>query len=92
MRKWDCMSTPEAPKPIALTESDKKLTLTPEIEKEANRLFWSIKGALIPQGWNEENILSVYKSYQQRASNSGEAWVHEDGFEEAWKARMTENS
>jgi len=63
--------------------------MTSEDYKEANRLYWIVKGMLIPQSWNEASIMSVKKSYTEREWHNHEATsVHEEGFEEAWKARQ----
>lgn len=58
--------------------------MTKEEYKEANRLFWIIKGHLIPEHWDEKAVLSVYNSYFDRVWVNTEAYYREDGFEEAW--------
>jgi hypothetical protein len=56
--------------------------------KEANRLFWIVKGHLIPNSWGETEIQRVYQSYFVRIWGNHEAVYHEDGFEEAWNEKM----
>ena len=34
--------------------------------KEANRYYWIVKGQLIPEGWNEKDIMATYESYFNR--------------------------
>jgi hypothetical protein len=58
--------------------------MTKEQYKEANRLFWIIKGRLIPEQWDEKAVLSVYNSYFDRVWVNTESYYREDGFEEAW--------
>lgn len=55
--------------------------------KQANRLYWIVKGHLIPQGWKEHDIEKILDSYTRRIWGNHEAYIHEDGFEEAWKER-----
>ena len=63
-----------------------------QIRKEANRFYWIVKGHLIPESWNDEAVLSIYDSYMKRIWGNHEAIVHEEGFEEAWKARVSESA
>jgi hypothetical protein len=49
--------------------------------KEAYRIFWMIKGHL---GASEETILSCADGYFKRLWCNNEAYLHEEGFEEAW--------
>ena len=56
--------------------------------KEANRYYWIIKGQLIPDVWKEKEILAVYNSYFDRIWGNSESYIHEDGFEEAWKNKL----
>ena len=58
--------------------------------KEANRYFWMVKGHLIPDSWNEKDIMSTYESYFARLWGNHENYVHEVGFEAAYKAREAE--
>lgn len=55
--------------------------------KEANRLYWMVKGQLIPLSWSDEEILSIYKSYTKRVWGNHETHIHESGFEVAWSMR-----
>jgi hypothetical protein len=66
--------------------------MSPEDLKEANRLFWIVKGHLIPQVWSEREIQRVYESYFARIWGNHEAVYHEDGFEQAWQERMKNGS
>lgn len=57
--------------------------------KEANRLFWMVKGHLIPDSWNKQDILAMQDSYMRRMWGNHEAVVHEEGFEAAWLAKTS---
>ena len=61
--------------------------MSPEEFKEANRLMWMVKGHLIPKEYSEKDIESVLKSYFARLWHNEEAYVNEEGFEEAWEKR-----
>ena len=62
--------------------------MSPEDLKEANRLYWIVKGMLIPQTWDEKSIASILRSYTEREWHNHEATsVHEEGFAQAWKDR-----
>ena len=61
-------------------------------EKEANRLFWIVKGHLIPESWKEETIMECYNSYIKRLWGNIEAYQHEIGFEAAWARRQAKKS
>ena len=63
---------------------------SPFVRKEANRLYWIVKGHLIPRSWSNEDIEKTYNSYMKRVWGNHEACVHEIGFEAAWKAREAE--
>lgn len=56
--------------------------------KEANRLYWIVKGSLIPASWSSEQVSAVYHSYFKRVWGNHEAIIHECGFESAWEQRM----
>lgn len=58
--------------------------MTDEFLKEANRLHWLVKGHLIPTG---NDPMEIYNSYFSRLWGNNEAYLSEDGFEEAWKNR-----
>ena len=58
--------------------------------KEANRLFWIIKGHLIPIHWDEKSIHSVYNSYFERVWKNEESYTKEIGFAEAWQQRLND--
>ena len=55
--------------------------------KEANRYYWIVKGQLIPEGWNEKDIMATYESYFNRILGNHENCYHEVGFEAAWLKR-----
>lgn len=65
--------------------------MTPAELKEANRLFWIVKGHLIPDSWTEQDILSMQDSYMRRMWGNHEAVFREDGFEAAWQAKSSKN-
>lgn len=50
--------------------------------KEAYRLFWIVKGHLNAP---EQTILDSYNGYFKRVWYNEEAYIHEEGFEEAWR-------
>jgi len=60
--------------------------------KEANRLYWIVKGQLIPESWQEKDIMSTYESYIKRLWGNIEAYQHEIGFEAAWAQRQAQKS
>jgi len=53
--------------------------------KEAYRLFWIVKGHL---NCTPDTALRCYPGYFKRAWYTGEGWVHEDGFEEAYEKKF----
>jgi len=55
-------------------------------EKEAYRLFWMVKGHL---NASHETIMSSADGYFKRLWGNHEACYHEEGFEEAYKKRLT---
>jgi hypothetical protein len=61
--------------------------MTEEQIKEANRYYWIIKGQLIPSSWTEDQIRAILDSYFARIWGNIEAYVHEEGFEQAWQQR-----
>jgi hypothetical protein len=63
---------------------------TPFVRKEANRLYWIVKGKLIDRSWSDEAVEDTYNSYMKRLWGNNENYVHETGFEQAWKAREAE--
>jgi len=63
--------------------------MTLDEHKEANRLFWIIKGHLIPLHWDEKSIRSIYNSYFERVWINTESYYREDGFDEAWNNRLS---
>lgn len=60
---------------------------SPYIRKEANRLHWIVKGHLIPLNESDSTVEKIYDSYLTRIWGNNEAYVHEDGFSDAWEAR-----
>ena len=57
------------------------------IEKEANRFYWIVKGHLIPDSWDDKDVLRIYDSYMVRIWGNHENCVNEDGFEKAWNEK-----
>jgi hypothetical protein len=60
------------------------------VRKEANRMNWIIKGKLIDKSWSDKDVEATYNSYMKRLWGNNENYVHEVGFEQAWKAREAE--
>jgi hypothetical protein len=58
--------------------------------KEANRLFYSVKGSLIPDDYTPEDITEMYNSYFKRLWGNHEASTRDEKFEELWANRHTE--
>lgn len=65
--------------------------MTAAERKEANRYYWIVKGQLIPESWPDKEVRSVLNSYFDRIWGNHENVVHEDGFEDAWYARINTN-
>jgi hypothetical protein len=63
---------------------------SPEVRKEANRLNWMIKGQLIDTSWSDIEVEKTYHSYFKRLWGNNESYIHEDGFEDAYKIREDE--
>ena len=65
---------------------------SPEDRKEANRLFWIVKGHLIPEQESDYIVEGYLKSYFKRLWNneSGCMELYEVGFEAAYEAREAE--
>jgi len=59
--------------------------LDPVTRKDAYRVFWIVKGHF---NTTEECILSCYDSYFKRCWYNEESYIHEEGFEEAYKATL----
>jgi len=53
--------------------------------KQANRLFWMVKGRLVPNSWSDETIQDMVRDYTKRLWYNEEAYIYEEGFEEAWQ-------
>ena len=65
---------------------------SPFVRKEANRLFWLVKGHLIPISEPDHIVEGYYESYFKRLWNNESQCLdqYERGFEQAWKAREAE--
>lgn len=65
---------------------------SPFVRKEANRLFWLVKGHLIPISEPDYIVEGYYESYFKRLWNdeSGCLDEYEHGFERAWAEREAE--
>lgn len=59
-----------------------------EIE-HANRLFWIVKGRLVPEGWSDKTIQDMVKDYTKRVWYNEESYIYEEGFEKAWQNHLT---
>lgn len=60
--------------------------------KEANRLYWMVKGHLIPESWSDKDVMSIYESYITRLWGNHERGVYAtSGFEVAWAKRAAAN-
>ena len=57
---------------------------SPFVRKEANRLFWLVKGHLIPISEPDDIVEGYYESYFKRLWNNNECYTHEVGFEETY--------
>jgi len=55
--------------------------------KEANRVFYAVKGSLIPKEYSQDDILEMYNSYFKRLWGNHEALIRDDKFEEIWANR-----
>lgn len=53
--------------------------------------MWIVKGHLIPEEYSEEDVKSVYNGYFKRVWGNHENIVHTEGFEKAWKARVSKS-
>ena len=54
--------------------------------KDANEMYYMVKGSLIPKGWSQEDIDSMYNSYIKRMWGNNERFVYSaEKFEQAWK-------
>jgi len=60
------------------------------VRKEANRFNWMIKGKLIDREWSDVDVEKTYNSYFKRLWGNNENYMHEVGFEAAYKAREAE--
>ena len=60
------------------------------VRKEANRFNWIVKGKLIDRSWSDADVEKTYDSYIKRLWGNHENYVHEVGFEAAYKAREAE--
>jgi hypothetical protein len=58
--------------------------------KEANRMYWIVKGHLIPTSWSDKEVVGIYHSYFKRLWGNNENYVHESGFSQAWAIREAE--
>ena len=59
-------------------------------KKEANKLFYAVKGQTIPLDWSESDICRMVDSYTQRLWGNSERMVYaEDRFEKVWKEVCT---
>jgi len=66
--------------------------MTFDFERESNRMFWIVKGHLIPKAWKAEDIVSMYNSYFKRMWGNHECCYREEGFDEAYAKRKEEDA
>jgi hypothetical protein len=57
------------------------------IHKEVNRFMWVLKGQLVPDGYSEKDYEDTHKIFLKRLWGNDENYVHEEGFEEAYKEK-----
>ena len=62
--------------------------MTQQELKEANRLFWIVKNRLIPSSWDDKTIKNMYDDFFERVWYNEEAFMYEEGFEEAWQKKL----
>ena len=55
--------------------------------KEANKMFYMVKGHLIPDEWPDDDIVKMYDGYFKRMWGNNEFLHCEEGFEEAWNKK-----
>lgn len=64
---------------------------SPSVRKEANRLYWLVKGMLIPESWPDNDVERIYDSYMVRLwGNHERADYGMMGFETAYTNRQEE--
>ncbi len=64
---------------------------SPFVRKEANRLYWMVKGTLMHPNASDEETEKTYESYLKRMWGNNERAVYGlVGFEAAWKQRQAE--
>jgi len=64
---------------------------SPFVRKEANRLYWLVKGMLIPESWSDKDVEQIFESYTKRLwGNHERASYGSIGFEVAYKKREAE--
>lgn len=56
--------------------------------KEICKVFWMVKGHLV----EEKTMRESYPGYFKRLWGNHEAIYHEEGFEDAWKNWLAQNS
>lgn len=63
--------------------------MTDEEFKFANQLHWQVKGHLIPDivAKDINQVKSILNSYLKRLWGNNEAYIHLEGFEQAWEQR-----
>ena len=66
--------------------------MQPLKRKEANRLFWMVKGHLIPKTEPDDIVEGYYESYFKRLWNNESQCLgeYERGFEQAYQLRQIE--
>ena len=55
-------------------------------EKEANKIFYAVKGHMIPNTWSQGDVIKMVDNYIVRLWNNNERIPNiEEKFEKAWK-------
>jgi hypothetical protein len=49
--------------------------------------MWILKGQLVPDGYSEKDYEDTHKIFLKRLWGNDENYVHEEGFEEAYKEK-----
>ena len=55
--------------------------------KEANKMFYMVKGHLIPDEWKDSDIIEMYDGYFKRMWGNNEFPHNKEGFDEAWNKK-----
>lgn len=53
-------------------------------------MMWMVKGTLIPDNWSQKDIDSMRESYFKRLWYNEEAYIYEEGFEDAYRTKYSD--